>query len=77
MGLQDGSVGQKSLFDQFKQLDEEKKVPQLGTGAAGTELVDANLERRRQIYKNVRKEIERDEQEKKNMTYQRKMTELE
>ena len=77
MGLQDGSAGQKSLFEQFKKLDEEKKAPQLGAGSAGTELVDANLERRRQIYKNVRKDIERDEQEKKNMTYQRKMTELE
>ena len=40
-------------------------------------MVDANLERRRQIYKNVRKDIERDEEAKKELQYQRKMTELE
>ena len=39
--------------------------------------VDADLERRRQIYKNVRKEIEKDEAEQKNMTFKKKMTELE
>ena len=58
MGLEDGSAGQKSLFDQFKQLDENKKVPTMGSVAGG---VDANLERRRQIFKNVRKEIEKDD----------------
>ena len=65
MGLQDGSVGQKSLFEQFKKLDEEKKVPVFDAGAAGGTLADANLERRRQIYKNVRKDIEKDEEQRK------------
>ena len=32
-------------------------------------MVDANLERRRQIYKNVRKDIERDEEAKKELQY--------
>ena len=78
MGLADGSAGQKSLFEQFKKLDEEKKAPQFGASAtAGTELVDANLERRRQIYKNVRKDIEKDEEQRKQQTFKKKMTELE
>ena len=77
MGLQDGSAGQKSLFDQFKKLDEEKKAPVFNAGVAGGQMVDANLERRRQIYKNVRKDIEKDEEAKKEQLYQRKMTELE
>ena len=55
-------MGQKSLFEQFKKLDEEKKVPVFDAGAAGGTLADANLERRRQIYKNVRKDIEKDEE---------------
>ena len=46
----------------------------MGAMGAG---VDADLERRRQIYKNVRKDIEKDEQQQKDMTYKRKMTELE
>lgn len=39
------------LFNQFKKMDESKKLP----GA------DSELDKRRQIYKNVRKEIDRDE----------------
>lgn len=74
MKLEEGSVGQKSLFDQFKMLDENKKVPTMGVAAGG---VDANLERRRQIFKNVRKEIEKDDQLQKQATYKKKMTELE
>ena len=64
MHLAEGSAGQKSLFDQFKQMDVNKKAPQFTAHAAaggGISQADADLERRRQIYKNVRKEIEREE----------------
>ena len=65
MGLEDGSAGQKSLFNQFKAMDDNKKVPSgMGVVKMNT-LVDPDMERRRQIYKNVRKDIEKDEQLKK------------
>ena len=38
---------------------------------------DPEMERRRQIYKNVRKEIEQDEKKEKKLDYERKMTALE
>ena len=46
----------------------------MGAVTGGT---DADLDRRRQIYKNVRKEIEKDDQMRRQDTYQKKMTQLE
>jgi len=46
-------------------MDAEKKNP------------DTDLERRRQIFKNVRKEIQRDENIKRENTYKEKMASLE
>jgi len=69
MGLEDGSAGQKSLFDQFKAMDDNKRVP-VGMGAPKMNtFVDPELERRRMIYKNVRKDIEKDEALKRQDTY--------
>ena len=47
-----GASAKPNLFDEFKQMDANKKAP-------GT---DAELERRRMIYKNLRKELDKDEQ---------------
>ena len=52
-------------FD-FKALDANKAKPS-----------DPALDKRRQIYKNVRKDIEMEEKRNKEMQIQRKMTELE
>lgn len=38
---------------------------------------DAELEKRRQIYKNVRKDIEKEEQAQRELTYKEKMANLE
>ena len=54
-----------STFDQFKQMDANKQK------------MDADLERRRQIYKNVRRDIEVDEKREKQAALDRKMTQLE
>ena len=53
------------LYNQFRKMDAEKKNP------------DSELERRRQIFKNVRKEIARDENIKRENTYKEKMASLE
>ena len=50
----------------FKALDNNKGLP-----------VDPALDRRRQIYKNVRKDIDEEEKRNKQFEYKRKMTELE
>lgn len=46
------AANKPNLFDEFKQMDANKKAPG----------VDAELERRRMIYKNLRKELDKDEQ---------------
>jgi hypothetical protein len=55
------------LYNQFKQIDAGKKL----SGA------ESELEKRRQIYRNVRKEIDKDEQAQKEQAYKEKMAELE
>jgi len=50
----------------FKALDNNKGLP-----------VDPALDRRRQIYKNVRRDIDEEEKRNKQFEYKRKMTELE
>ena len=50
----------------FKALDNNKGLP-----------VDPALDRRRQIYKNVRRDIDEEEKRNKQFEYKRKMTDLE
>jgi len=54
LGLEEGSAGQKSLFEQFKAMDDTKKIPAGMQPVKMNTFVDPALERRRQIYKNVR-----------------------
>lgn len=59
-------------------MDDSKKIPGgMMQPVKMNTFVDPDLERRRQIYKNVRKDIEKDEQLKKQETYTKKMTEME
>ena len=58
-------------------MDDSKKIPSGMQPVKMNTFVDPDLERRRQIYKNVRKDIEKDEQMKKQETYTKKMTEME
>ena len=59
-------------------MDDSKKIPAgMIQPVKMNTFVDPDLERRRQIYKNVRKDIEKDEQMKKQETYTKKMTEME
>lgn len=55
------------LYNQFKKMDEGKKL-------SGQE---SELDKRRQIFKNVRKEIDRDEKNQKEIAYREKMASLE
>ena len=68
------------MADEFKQLDANKKLPPNASQAA-TQVSAAQsnpeLDRRRMIYKNIRKEINQTEQVQKQKTYQEKMSALE
>jgi len=56
-------------------MDDSKKIPAgMMQPVKMNTFVDPDLERRRMIYKNVRKDIEKDEQMKKQETYTKKMT---
>ncbi len=56
-----------NLYNQFKKIDENKK----------TQEAESELEKRRQIYKNVRKDIEKNEQAQREIAYKEKMSSLE
>ena len=71
---------QRSLADEFKQLDANKQLPMNTSAAADQVATSANdpaLDRRRQIYKNIRKEINQTEQHDKQRQYTEKMSALE
>ena len=56
-----------NLYNQFRKIDENKKNLD----------AESELEKRRQIYKNVRKDIEKNEQAQKELAYKEKMSSLE
>ena len=68
------------MADEFKQLDANKQMPMNTSAAADQVATSANdpaLDRRRQIYKNMRKEINQNEQQDKQRQYSEKMSALE
>jgi hypothetical protein len=58
---------QDSLYDELKKLDQKKKLPS----------EQEEIERRRQILKGVKTQIDKDELEQKQKQYERKMNDLE
>ena len=68
----DSDVAQPNVAEEFKKLDSNKQLPQ--TAATS---VNPELDRRRMIYKNIRKEISVEEQIAKQQAYEKKMTLLE
>ena len=66
--LQEQPAQPKSLAEEFKQLDANKQLPQTN---------NPELDRRRMIYKNIRKEISEADKAEKEKAYAQKMLALE
>ena len=65
------------MAEEFKQLDANKQQPANPTAAASASSGNPELDRRRMIYKNIRKEINENEQVAKQKAYSEKMSALE
>lgn len=63
------------LFEEFKRLDTNKKPGQTAVAANSQEM--SEIERRRMIFKKVRADIQKTDDQAREVNYKRKMTELE
>jgi len=64
------------LFEEFKRMDTNKKPGQAALANANSQGM-SDLERRRMIFKKVRADIQKDDDQNREINYKRKMTELE
>lgn len=72
----EGVAPKKSIVDDFRAIDAGKGNPISGSSAAASGGSASDLEKRRAIFKNVRKQIDKDEKQAKEEKYQKKVAEM-